>query len=756
MILTGLLGLGFLSTRLAEWLRLPHSVLLVLLGLAGGQILNNDHLALELFPELVLYVLLPPLIFESAYHLDFDGLRRDFFPVAGLAVLGLLLSTGLIGMGLHWIGLPLQEALVFGALISATDPVAVVALFRKIGAPHRLSLLVEGESLLNDGTAIVLFRVLLVGASSLASAASSFLVVTLGGVVVGLVLILVSRLFFHVTRKSGVAQVGLTVVAAYSSFIIADHWVGASGVISTMVVGLYLGRQARLHLNRESLMAMQSIWELLALSANTLIFLAVGLNADLTGLIQSPKLALTALALVFLARCVAVFSISGICNKLKLAQRISYRYQSVMFWGGLRGGLALALALIVPITYVWRGEILVLTTAVVLTYLLLNALTTGPLIRLLKLDRLTQAEEAFYTRTLEHVLQSVFEGLSPAVERGALSGRLLREVREQSMAHLQDHDVGTERFGIYRMLLDELQQYNRQLEHALLSTRTYHALSQTVEARLELYDESGLEALQEYELQRIRATREVDSLADELEFWLHMDFALADPTLPLSPQARELREHWSAQTAERLQQFYAAYPNLGLGVQTLFLARTVSASAENSLEELLHAGVIGTPVYAKATASLAELHQELLEESQKRINISFRNLLLGVPLFEGLPANLVDLVEKEAVYHRLVAGEAAFQKGDPANSLFLLLSGVLEVRVEKEGGCPRLFPGSFFGELGLLYGRPRSARVVALVDSEVAELRRDVLDQLIEHRPQIRERLEVEAQTRLRTEAAPR
>ncbi len=748
LILTGLLGLGFLSTRLAEKLRLPHSVLLVLLGLAIGLAIDLSPATLDHFPEFVLYVLLPPLIFESAYHLDSDQLKRDFAPVAGLAVVGLLLSTLLIGLGLTWLGLPREAAFLFGALISATDPVAVVALFRELGAPPRLGLLVEGESLLNDGTAIVLFRVILVGAASLTGAMSSFALVVLGGVAVGLALVLVSSLFFRITRRSGAAQVGLTVVAAYSSFILADHYLGVSGVISTMVVGLYLGRQSRLQLNREALHAMHSIWELLALSANTLIFLAVGLSADLPGLLKYPKMAALALVLVVLARAAAVISVTGVVNRLRLCPRISYRYQAVMIWGGLRGGLALALVLIIPVGFPARDDLLALATMVVLTFLLVNALTTAPLLRLLKLDRLTAAEEAFYARTLEHVLQRVFASLAPAVTRGSLSGELLEDVREQSIAHLEEEKVASERFGIHRMLLDEMQTYNGRFEDGLLSRQTYAALLHSVQTRMEIYDQEGLEALIGHSLKRVRNTREVDSLADELEFWLHLDFALASPR-QLPPEAADLRVRWSRQATERVAEFYAAYPHLGLGVQSRFLARTVAASAEKSLSELREAGVIGGPVHARALASIEELHHELLEEARKREAPSLRTLLLGVELFEGLPGRALDLVEREVVYHRLRAGEAAFEKGDVASSLFLVLNGILEVRVDREGGCPRLFPGSFFGELGLLLERPRSARVVALVDSEVAELRSEVLEQLIEHKPEIRQRLEEEARIRM-------
>src|SRR5262249_51568591 len=156
----------------------------------------------ESFAETILYVLLPPLIFESAYNINYGDLRRDLVPIAGLSVFGLLLSCALVGWGLHLtIGLALIPAFIFGALISATDPVAVVALFREVGVPRRLATLVEGESLLNDGTAIVLFRVmeglLATGAVTVGvglHGAGEFVLVALGGVAVGCASMLGARL----------------------------------------------------------------------------------------------------------------------------------------------------------------------------------------------------------------------------------------------------------------------------------------------------------------------------------------------------------------------------------------------------------------------------------------------------------------------------------------------------------------------------------------------------------------------------------
>jgi len=773
LVLSAVLGLSFISTRLADWLRVPHSVLLVVLGLAGGWLYTHfigpvSAGAADLFPEVVLHLLLPPLIFDSAYHLSYEYLRRDLLPVTALAVGGLLMSTAAIALGLIWLGAPTQAAWLFGALISATDPVAVVALVRNLGAPRRLAILLEGESLLNDGTAIVLFRVLLAGAASLPQAGLQFILVVAGGILLGLTFSWAFRLLFWVTSRSGLAQAGLTVVAAYSSFIVADHVLHVSGVICTMVVGLTLGKQARLQLNRETLGAMHSIWELLALTANSLVFLAVGLSAEMINLpAMGPMVPLT-LALVLLARLTAVTTTVGILNRLPGARPISLAYQVLLTWGGLRGGLALALVLTLPLQFPYRGQLLVLATAVVLCSLLLNAMTTAPLIRWLKLDRLTELEERFYRRGLRQGVRQVFAGLERCVTSGALSGQLLEDLEERCLEELgeADEDAGTEEaFDLFQLLLAEQQLYNTELEEGRLSPRAYLSLRHAVETRLSILQLQGAEALQLYdfrvELPEVprwslpRARQELQRLADELEVLLHLDLVTSQlEALPhLQPAARKTLALWSRAASQRLADVQLTYPDLSLAVQSLFVARAVETSAQARLDDLHEAEIIGPAVHARARSTVRHLVALLGEESERRL----KEPDLGrSELFEGLPAEELDRLKKETVFQCVEAGRTVYCEGDPADALYLVMSGLLEVRSSRFTSAeehPRLFPGSFFGELSLLYDRPRSATVTALVSSNLATLRRTTMQELMERQPEVRRRLEEEAARRLEQDA---
>ena len=615
LIVAALLGLGFVSTRLATLARVPHSVFLVLVGLLGAVALRLGHAAIpgslwHAFPNVVLYVLLPPLVFDSAYHLDFDELRRETWAVGGLATLGLVISCVVVALGLHvLLGLALEPALLFGALISATDPVAVVALFREVGAPRRLSTLIEGESLLNDGTAIVLFRVVplitaasAVGRSPLATGAIQFCTVALGGVAVGLGFVVIASLALRVAT-TGAAQLGLTVATAYASFIVADRFLGVSGVISTMTVGLYFGSRARLELGREALHRMGALWEFLALSANTLIFLAVGLSADPATWKQMAGLLPVTLAVVFAARLISVVLTLAPLNLLRLGERVGAAYQTTLVWAGLRGGLALALVLTMPASAPYKPLLLTMATAVVLFSLLVNAVTTAPLLRGLRLDALGPDDQAFYAGSLTQVLQRTFRVLAQTAQVGTLSPALLAELQQRAQKSLgvsatKEVQAVYGPFEIQQLLVAEQRYYDLQLEDGVLDQRAWVALQRMVKERLQAYGRHGLAGLRSYPFDvRLREpllTRRapLQREAERFEVLLHLELGLRQAGLELADGSEldGISTAWRQTAQQRLDEFFKTYPDLGTAVQAGFVARTFDAFTRRSLEEMRDSG----------------------------------------------------------------------------------------------------------------------------------------------------------------------
>ena len=238
----------------------------------------------QLIPDLVFFIFLPALIFESALTLDARQLLKDVAPIFVLAVPALIISTLLIGVGIwFYMGLDPILALLFGALIAATDPVAVVALFKELGAPTRLTTLVEGESLFNDATAIVVFHILLgialagsFTSADIGHAALEFFRVFFGGVLVGSVIGFGIAELMRRIHGSELAIVVMSLVMAYSSFVIAEHLLHVSGVMATVSAAVTMGFYAITRIPQEALRSIHETWEVIALVYNSLLFLMIG------------------------------------------------------------------------------------------------------------------------------------------------------------------------------------------------------------------------------------------------------------------------------------------------------------------------------------------------------------------------------------------------------------------------------------------------------------------------------------------------
>jgi len=261
-----------------------------------------------------------------------------------LAILGVLISTVVLGLVVYYlVGMTLLVALLLGSMVSATDPISVLSIFKELAVDERLSVLVEAESLLNDGTAVVLFQILLAsavgGGVSLASGIGQFLLSMIGGALVGLALgYLVSKL----TKRIDDAQIEITftTILAYGTFLLARH-LHLSGVIATVAAGLVVGNVAvKTGMSLRTLTALRSFWEYASFIINSLVFLLIGLEVRIGGVLHAWKPVLIAIAAIFLGRILSVYTLVPFGNLF--SKRIPFAWQHVMVWAGLRGALSLA------------------------------------------------------------------------------------------------------------------------------------------------------------------------------------------------------------------------------------------------------------------------------------------------------------------------------------------------------------------------------------------------------------------------------
>lgn len=360
--------------------RIPYTVALVLAGLALS---FRSPLGIKLTPELILSLFIPPLIFDAAFHLDLSKLRKNLSTIGLLAVPGVIITMLLVGGIVHWgAGLSIGSALVFGALVAATDPVSVVAIFRKLGAPKRLEVLLEGESLFNDGTAIVIFNLavaaVVTGEFQLLDGVFDFVRVAGGGLLIGGVLGWLTLLFIR-RIDDHLIETTFTTVLAFGSYLVAEQF-HVSGVLAVVAAGLANGNISPDGMSPTTRIVVLNFWEYVAFLANSAVFLLIGLDMEVPLLIANWQPILWAIGAVLLARGVGVYGLS------RLGRDMPSEWRHVLFWGGLRGAIALALALSLPVNLgAERQTVIVMTFGVVLFTLVIQGLSMGSLIDFLKL-----------------------------------------------------------------------------------------------------------------------------------------------------------------------------------------------------------------------------------------------------------------------------------------------------------------------------------------------------------------------------------
>jgi len=377
-----LLLIAAFVAMIARRLRLPYTTGLVV---AGGT-LAFLHVAqgVELTKNLIFASFLPPLVFEAALNISWRRLRPEIPVVSALATLGVFISAAVTSVGMHYaVGWEWSAALLFGALIAATDPVSVIAMFKEFNVRSRLRMLLESESLFNDGTASVVFVIVLaavtVGIPSAGNIAGRFVFIVGGGIACGL-LVGGATLLVAGRTTDHLVEITFTTVAAYGSFLIAEHF-QASGVLATLTAGLLIGNIGRNGaISERGRVAVESFWEYAAFVVNSLIFILIGMRESQLRFWSYGIPVAVAMGVVLVGRAAAVYPICAAFSRSNV--RVSFQHQNLMLWGGLRGALALALALSLPASLPHRHEVITVAFAVVAFSVLVQGLTMPVFLRM--------------------------------------------------------------------------------------------------------------------------------------------------------------------------------------------------------------------------------------------------------------------------------------------------------------------------------------------------------------------------------------
>lgn len=391
--------IGALVAIVARRLKIPYTVGLVIAGIFVNFL--PFEFELKFSKDLLFNVLLPPLIFEAALYIRWSELRKDLSPIIVYATLGVVLSAGVTAAIMHFaVGWIWQAAIFFGVLIAATDPVSVIATFKEAKVEGRLRLLVEAESLFNDSTAAVAFAVALAfcmgEAVGFGSTVLMLLLSVVGGIVSGL---FVGGLALAIMGKTQdhLVELAMTTLAAFGSFWLAEHF-HMSGILATTTAGLLVGNMTAFGpITEKGEASIGHFWDFAAFVVNAIVFVILGVNVAYQDFARTGVPIVVAISAVIIGRAIAVYPCSALFGWSSL--KVDKKHQHVMFWGGLRGALALALALGIPDTLPYRQEILTVTFGVVAFSVFVQGLTITPLLRRLgqiqgKGDNAEHAHEA--------------------------------------------------------------------------------------------------------------------------------------------------------------------------------------------------------------------------------------------------------------------------------------------------------------------------------------------------------------------------
>lgn len=574
--------LGTLLKAVLRDSRLPYTVVLLLVGIAAGGInelgiLGADTVVSDIFaqvghidPHLILYLFLPTLIFESAYTMEPHLFFRIAPQVTLLAVIGLIISMTLTALAASWLlSWGLGTALLFGALICATDPVAVVAVLKEKSSRKRLETLVEGESLLNDGTAIVFFSLFYgfaLGTTTEVRALSvvgEFIWVVLAGLITGTVigwgiLWIIGKLI-----NQPLIETTLSIAAAYLTFIIAES-LHVSGVVALVALALMFSTFGRTRISPEISHFLHHFWEMMSYLANTLIFLIVGIVIMTHAILDSPSLWM-ALGVLYIAltliRAVSVWTLMPLLGRIGVG--ITREKATVLVWGGLRGAVSLALALSLAqdsgVPQELRDQILFLTAGIVILTIVINGSTIEWLLHRLALDRLPPAKELSVQKARQEIdaqMQIFFETLtrSPFFDKvqpaslGTLDQERETDISRfgQPQVHAEESDAAFMR----RLLEIERSDYWRQFEEGYIGRHAALKLSNAVETALDNKPVIGPRTTLEDSFKpptRPKWVHEVPVIGDSMDDWLFTRLSLTyDIARGFVTAQEEMRKHVKA------------------------------------------------------------------------------------------------------------------------------------------------------------------------------------------------------------------
>ena len=812
--LAGLLVLVCFLSPLASALRIPSTLLLSIVGALLGYVIHvhawapawlADSLevlqAFEIPSETILVVFLPVLLFETALNTNVRGLINDLAPILLLAVVAVFICTVFVGWGVSLVsGYSLAACLLLGAIVATTDPAAVVSIFKEVGAPKRLTTIVEGESLLNDAAAIALYAALIgiasnstVGGWGSGELLLSFLDLMIGGAICGYIIGRLACAVLPLLRGWPTAEISLTVACAYIAYIIPEQYFGWSGVVSTVVAGLVVSSVGRTRMTPTTGYALAQSWRQFGFWASSLIFLFAAM--------MIPRLLAHAtwhdLLVVFIAMVAALaaraVTVYGLLPGLTtmVGTHVDNRYKAVICWGGLRGALSLALALAVTEHELLADDVsnFVATgaTGFVLATLIINGLTLRPLINFLELNKLSPLERALRNQA---VVVTVNE-LQEETKRIAVDEQISRQARSKidevfdaSITSVTDTQIGqfdeSERIRLGLSMIA-----NRQSELILvglgeqgLDRRTTERLLSVAQRMEDDVKADGIEGFKKSIGRSLKYPKsfklvlrlhrslglqtllgkELGQRFVELVAWRWLTRRLigfanrqirpmigdgATDTIQAALRDRLIR------VEENMQALRLQYPQFAEWLEQSYLGRLARTLERSRYRKMLEESIISAEVYENLLEQLEDRWAFLDTQAPIDVELAPEALAHKVPLLADLPDDTLRKLTRKLKTRLALPTQLIQGPNKPNPSLYFVASGAVSMRLP-DATHIELGSGEFFGELYLLDQDAPEFEVRSLGYTKLLELTARDFKSTLSQDESLRRAIEAVAKQRLR------
>ncbi len=800
---------------MAARLQLPYSVILAVLGsliaVTSVFFLRTDLtdalnpvaeaiVGLPIRSNVFLYVFLPTLLFQATLGMNLRRMLDDWVPILVLAVVAVVVATLSVGYALAWASaLPLAACLLIGAIVSTTDPSAVVSIFRSISAPRRLARIIEGESLLNDAAAIALFGLFMgfvmlgMPDPTLTDALGQFPLLIGGGAVAGWFMarlaVRLMAVFVHYER----AQISVSVSLPYLVYIGAEQIIGASGVIAVVTAGITMNLTGPRLLSPQTWTNLSEVWDLLAHWAGALIFiLAALLIPRLLGEVRAEDFVLIGVVIcaAVAARGLILFGLLPLLTLLRVSPAVERPYRVAILWGGLRGAVTLALALAVTESILVPIEVKrlvgILATGFTLFTLIVQGTTLRSVIKWLGLDRLSPIDEALSRQVVAVALQTVREDVERTTENYELTREIVRSEAKnfgerldrtvqaaEDGAEIQDRDRIT--LGLIALAGHERDTVLVRMRERTISQRMAEQVLSDADRLIEGARSGGRNGYQRaarrsvsygkgfqfgVSLQRrLRLSAPLARLtADRFEFLLSQRLILRDLDAFIDRRIRRIHGRRVADLlhellARRVEAMETAleglrlqYPGYAEKLERRFIRRTALRLEEREYTIMRDDGLIGTEVYTTLMQRLNE--QRAATENRPALDIAIQRLELvqRFPLFVGIEDAALKKLGRALKTVYVNSGDLIINKDDPADSVYFIASGAVEV--ESAGQTWRRGGGEMVGQMAIVTKKAVRTQVRAIAPSTLLVLDAERFRRLLSRSPAIQQAIRQSAKER--------